>query len=861
MATVVLIYLTVAFSTESEALQDEKTVKPFPCRCNTEASLLHESILESTPLAIDDWKTIGGVVRQSACNDPVWQLPGNGFVLGLVSCRQRAKAVGGSATAVILPAAYRRVISLKIACPGGCHSAVKSLTGTGHIQVSVDGKSLWQATVTSKGRFGKLTLGDELLVTFISEANKQHTLELSASPGVIWPVCCVQAQQRQIGRLIQGVAYSPFRDCQSPNRKIYPGKTEILQDLSILRNMGNAIRTYSSVGIQGEIASLARKHGLRVSAGAWLGRDKDANEKEIKSLIHVAKNVDLESVIVGNEVLLRHDCSLSELIDYIKRVKAAVKVPVTTAEISHILLKYPQLMEVLDYYLVHIYGYWEKVPIKKAAQYVVDTYFEFKSQSRGKPVVIGETGWPSAGPALDLAVPSPENQSRFAQEFIALARDKGIEYYYFSAFDELWKSEGGVGPYWGIFNAERQNKYNFQSFLSDFEHLQEMNVKETVTPSTSAYPPGEEPPSDTQFFVFHDYESGKNHFSPNGWMGDQEALDFNDCIRLSPDWADRSIRIRYSPDAPEALKGWAGIYWQHPPDNWADNPEKGYDLSNYVALRFKARGTGACEKVKFIVGGVTDGPFPSSIKKPIVVTGYEPEGWVTLAPEWEEFCMDLREADLTNVIDGFGIVVDQKHNPNQIEFYLDDIVFDRNNCQPLRPCQEPPFTSNTHAIYSGSKLTNGYDMGVATSEHRSRWVSDRCGYMQADYPSGQSWGAVYITVGRGAMYGRRCGRDFSNFNTLMVDLKGATGNEIVHIGIKDKDDPDDGKEKKKRVKLHREWHTCQFPLSIFSTANLKNLYIPFELVFEPEVSLETVFFKNIRYTKQQAPKYSCTKSR
>lgn len=152
-------------------------------------------------------------------------------------------------------------------------------------------------------------------------------------------------------------------------------------------------------------------------------------------------------------------------------------------------------------------------------------------------------------------------------------------------------------------------------------------------------------------------------------------------------------------------------------------------------------------------------------------------------------------------------------------------------------------------------------MGVATSEHRSRWVYDRCGYMQADYPLGQSWGAVYIIVGPQAMYGKRCGRDFSIFNTLSVDLKGAAGNEIVHIGIKDKDDPDDGLEKKIRVKLRREWRTCQFPLSMFTTANLKKMYIPFELVFEPEVSPETVFFKNIRYTKQKTSKYSCTRLR
>ncbi len=66
---------------------------------------------------------------------------------------------------------------------------------------------------------------------------------------------------------------------------------------------------------------------------------------------------------------------------------------------------------------------------------------------QGKRVVIGETGWPSAGSPNNEAVPSLENQRRFYLEFLALADANNVDYFYFDAFDELWKIEepGGVG--------------------------------------------------------------------------------------------------------------------------------------------------------------------------------------------------------------------------------------------------------------------------------------------------------------------------------------------------------------------------------------------------------------------------------
>ena len=811
---------------------------------------------QSRPLKLEGWCLSGDYATGTTCNQLGWNQSPNSFVLGLNSSNCQSGKRGGRASINFAPTEDRRVITLRINCPRGCASAVDCKTSKGRVRVAVDGMTLWEAECSSQGSSDKYTLGDSPVITFISEADTVHRIDLTASPDVIWPVSTIQTESRKISDLIQGIAYSPFRDCQNPNRQIFPNEEEILEDLSIIRNMGNAIRTYSSRGIQGRIAVLARQRGLRVSAGAWLGQDFDDNEKEIDSVIRLANTVDLDSVIVGNEVLWRNDLKEDDLISYIKRVKAAVRVPVTTAEISHKLLEHQRVMEVLDFHLVHIYGFWDRVPIEHAVRHVVERYRQFKNESNGKRVVIGETGWPSSGPPQGPAVPSPDNQSRFLQEFVSLAQLEQIEFYYFSAFDELWKSEEGVGPFWGIMDAGRHNKYNFQSILTEFNKLPEPPTEIRQGSSHTDYDTKQKSKLNEKFYVFHDYGAKENHFSPSGWMGDWHALEFNDCARVGADWVNRSIEIKYRPDSSQP-NGWAGIYWLEPPKNWADKSGGGFKLTEYAGLRFRARGEQSGEEVKFFAGGLSKGAYPSSIKAPVMVQGSECEGFVTLTTKWQEFCIDVSKENLSNVIDGFGFVVERARNPDGLKFYLDDIAYDQKPCDPAKNQSRSSLNPSELGIYVDGKLASEFKRGVDSSERKDDWVTKYQGYMKAAYPAGQAWGAVFITVCQPDPRGERRSKDFSMYSTLMVDLKGELGNEIVDIGIKDSKDPDNGRETKLPVKLHKDWHTCSFPLSMFKTADLQNLYVPFELVFEPEVEPETVYFRNIKYSKQKAREVSC----
>jgi glucan 1,3-beta-glucosidase len=80
----------------------------------------------------------------------------------------------------------------------------------------------------------------------------------------------------------------------------------------------------------------------------------------------------------------------------------------------------------------------------------------------GKEILIGETGWPSAGRMRDAALPSRTNQARVVSEILDLAKRENFRVNLIEAYDQPWKRqlEGTVGGYWGLIDSvQRALKY------------------------------------------------------------------------------------------------------------------------------------------------------------------------------------------------------------------------------------------------------------------------------------------------------------------------------------------------------------------------------------------------------------------
>jgi glucan 1,3-beta-glucosidase len=262
------------------------------------------------------------------------------------------------------------------------------------------------------------------------------------------------------GEKLHCISYAPFRPGQTPLVPFTRVEAwQIDEDLRQLARVTNCVRTYSIEHGLDQIPEIAQRHGLKVLHGLWLSSHADKNKQQLETTIALAKRFPdvIQAVIVGNEVLLRGEMSVTDLASTIRNVKSQVSMPVTYADVWEFWLRFRQLHEVVDFVTIHILPYWEDFPIpaNHAAAHLESIRRQVATTLPGKEILIGETGWPSAGRMREGALPSPVNQARFLHDVLALAKRQKLNVIVIEAFDQPWKRrlEGTVGGHWGLFDA------------------------------------------------------------------------------------------------------------------------------------------------------------------------------------------------------------------------------------------------------------------------------------------------------------------------------------------------------------------------------------------------------------------------
>ena len=262
---------------------------------------------------------------------------------------------------------------------------------------------------------------------------------------------------------VGGLAYNTFQRWDSPLSKVYPNTTEIEADMRLLAGTTQRLRTYSASEFPA-LPALAQQHGLKLALGVWLDTGADSNEREIRAAIDTARrHGNVERVIAGNETQLHRKLSPTQLYATLDRLRAAVTVPVSTAEPWHVWVYQPELARHVDFITVHLLPYWEGVSVKDAVEDSLQRYRMVRERHPHKPVVIGEIGWPSGGDTVRSAEATPANQAAFVREFVARAAALKLDYYLMEAVDQPWKraTEGRVGAFWGLRDAWREPKFEF----------------------------------------------------------------------------------------------------------------------------------------------------------------------------------------------------------------------------------------------------------------------------------------------------------------------------------------------------------------------------------------------------------------
>src|SRR4051794_14170029 len=304
-------------------------------------------------------------------------------------------------------------------------------------------------------------------------------ISLSTIAAVWWwlaiPVTLTRAPIDPAAKLLC-VSYAPFRADQTPllpTTHIAP--EQIAEDLEQLAKISNCVRTYSIENGLDRVPELAAKVGLKVIQGIWLGSNRLKNLAQISTAVALTKEYPgvITSLVVGNEVLLRGEMTTADLAAAIRSVKAQVAVPVTYADVWEYWLRNREIYEAVDFVTIHILPYWEDFPIraKYAAAHVDAIRKRMAVAFPAKEILVGETGWPSAGRMREGALPSRTNQARVVSEILDLAKRENFRVNLIEAYDQPWKREleGTVGGYWGLFDSvKRAVKYPPGEFISNY---------------------------------------------------------------------------------------------------------------------------------------------------------------------------------------------------------------------------------------------------------------------------------------------------------------------------------------------------------------------------------------------------------
>jgi exo-beta-1,3-glucanase (GH17 family) len=115
-----------------------------------------------------------------------------------------------------------------------------------------------------------------------------------------------------------------------------------------------------------------------------------------------------------------------------------------------------------------VYPFYAKVEVSKGKDNTKYWYdYAIANVANGKPVILGEVGWPSAGkPDNGPAVSSVQNEKIYTTDMVNAVKDGQIgSTFLFEAFDEPWKKGSQWEPHWGLWDQNGNPKFDIPSGL------------------------------------------------------------------------------------------------------------------------------------------------------------------------------------------------------------------------------------------------------------------------------------------------------------------------------------------------------------------------------------------------------------
>ncbi|KAH9995644.1 glycoside hydrolase family 17 protein [Russula compacta] len=290
-----------------------------------------------------------------------------------------------------------------------------------------------------------------------------------------------------------GIAYTP-------EGAVYPNCTstlsDIITDIQLMSQLTTRLRLYSSDCNQSALVLEAIKQ-TKVNMSVYLGNfiEPDggvAYKRQSTVIVDVIKTYGTNNILgitVGNEYMLDYltaagatdpngavgnvaaqglIANITDTVNTLKSLNLNKHIPVGNSDAGAYFNT--QVLEAVEYGMANDHPWFANVSIDQAAGWTYEFFETTNVQpaaalSNHPTMYIAETGWPSnssdaANMSNGPSTASIANLQEFLNTYVCQANKNGTGYFYFEAFDELWKDPiyGGVEAHWGIFNADKTLK-------------------------------------------------------------------------------------------------------------------------------------------------------------------------------------------------------------------------------------------------------------------------------------------------------------------------------------------------------------------------------------------------------------------
>ncbi|RQM21950.1 hypothetical protein B5M09_011486 [Aphanomyces astaci] len=249
----------------------------------------------------------------------------------------------------------------------------------------------------------------------------------------------------------------------------------IAEDFNVLTQVTDYVRIYGmDFNCSKSVLEAARDNALKVWLGLWSevnttfvrdGREQkvvdsfpsqyDALKRLVNDDTKLINNDNILGIQVSSEALYRYYVKgpgnktgssdrhgINTVLGHLKTVRSYLRdhnltFPVVISDIMDMYTMFPELYDEVDVVAVNQFSFWENKTAEEGAHFTFKRFQEQETRAKraGKPILLHEAGWSTAGEDPIVTEASPRAQGVFTQDFLTLAARQNLNTFYFAAFD------------------------------------------------------------------------------------------------------------------------------------------------------------------------------------------------------------------------------------------------------------------------------------------------------------------------------------------------------------------------------------------------------------------------------------------